>query len=312
MAEYDVIDDLGAPAGSTTAPPKGETMLSIGPVHLSASTTSYARLKRSSAWRWPSQDAIGHAPGLEWLGPGRDTIVLDGAVHPAARPGGGVLAALRSLAAEGSPRMVVGGDGEQHGRYAIVKLDETSTALFPDGSPRKIQWSLTLEYGGAERPRGQLTGLGERAAALGTAAPQIAAAETALDEGLGGQAAASRVSATVAGTPTDQQRRAVDAARAAGGGDALAVLEDVEGAVSAEPGAAPPPGEVSVAYRAKAGETLADIAWRKFGDAHAVVDLLALNERHQLAGRLEAGDLVNLPARVDAPQAVRELVTLWS
>ncbi|MCY4479726.1 MAG: phage tail protein [Rhodospirillales bacterium] len=291
----------------------GEVMLSIGAVNLSVSSTSYARLKRSTAWRWPAQNPIGHPPRLESLGPGRDTVLVDGTLYPAHRPGGGALEALRALAGERSGHLVVSGDGAVHGRWAVTQLDETHENLFADGRARKIKWSLTLEFSGEELSAGELSALEARSDPAGSPRRQVDAASSALAAGDSGRQAAARVAATHG--PTSAQQSVRDAAMAAEGDGASAVRDAVEAAAATSPPVTTTaPAHVAAAYRASAGETLADVARKQYGTSEAVVDLLAANRRWQLSPRLAAGDLVALPDRatIDLPRAVEELVTLWS
>ena len=317
--ELDIVEDLPPLPAEPSTHPAGEIMLSIGSVSLSVSATSYARLKRSSAWRWPAQNPIGHAPHLQWLGPGRDTIAVDGVLYPAHRPGGGALEALRALAATGAGHLLVGGDGAVHGRWAVLKLDETAESFFADGRARKIKWSLSLEYGGDDLPQGEETALTSRSDPDASPKVQVDAAVAAFDAGDTGPEIAARVQAAVAdaSTLTPAQQAAIDAAQSVviDAGSASAVLDAVEASAALLPGAeSTAPAPVEAAWRASAGQSLADIAYRRYGTSEAVSELLRANRRWQLTPRLAAGDLVALPARrsVDPPRDVADLVTLWS
>lgn len=59
-----------------------EVMLALGSYRFSVSTAAYRGLERSASWRWPAQERLGAAPVLQYVGPGEQTIRLDGVIHP--------------------------------------------------------------------------------------------------------------------------------------------------------------------------------------------------------------------------------------
>lgn len=128
-------------------------MLSLGSYVFGISTAAYDDLQRTSEFRWASQDRIGAAPALQWIGRGSDTISLSGKVYPSFYAGSKGLeqvARMREAASAGKPLLMVDGSGRMWGLYCITSIREGQTTFFSDGRPRCIDFSIELSaYGGA-------------------------------------------------------------------------------------------------------------------------------------------------------------------
>lgn len=123
-------------------------MMALGAFRFSVSTAAYQSLTRSTAYRWPSQDRIARHPALQFVGPGEETVDLDGTVYPQYRGGLAQVDAMRAEAETGTPLILIDGRGRFWGRYAITAIQETQTVFFDDGAPRKIDFRLSLaRYG---------------------------------------------------------------------------------------------------------------------------------------------------------------------
>jgi len=57
-------------------------MLALGAYRFSLSTAAYQSLERQAQWRWPAQELIRAHPVRQWVGPGDQTIKLEGVVLP--------------------------------------------------------------------------------------------------------------------------------------------------------------------------------------------------------------------------------------
>ena len=79
------------------------------------------------------------------MGPGEDTITLQGVISVELTDNLDVLDDLRELANEGKPQALVEGTGRVYGGYVLVSLNETRKELFSDGTPRLIEFQLQLE-----------------------------------------------------------------------------------------------------------------------------------------------------------------------
>jgi uncharacterized protein len=132
----------GGMDGSTV---NAAVLMGLGAFRFSLPTAAYEALARQTAWRWESVDRIGRVPARQFLGPGDDTITLSGAVFPAfAGAGLGQVEALRTLAGQGAPLMLVDGLGKVHGRWVVLDVSEDQSAFLPGGAPRKQAFSIKL------------------------------------------------------------------------------------------------------------------------------------------------------------------------
>lgn len=124
-------------------------MLALGAFRFGLSTAAYQNLERTSAWRWESVPRVGVRPAQQFVGPGEDTVSMDGTIYPSFRGGLGQLDAMRAEADKGEALLLVDGTGKVWGEYCITEVRETQTVFFSNGMPRKIDFSLSLTmYGG--------------------------------------------------------------------------------------------------------------------------------------------------------------------
>ena len=120
-------------------------MLSLGMFVFSLSTLAYQELQRQTNWRHASNSRVGAPPALQFVGRGDDTITLPGNILP--ELAGSVLSldALRLMANTGKAWPMVEGTGRIYGLWVIESLSETKTVFFRDGTPRRIEFTLTLK-----------------------------------------------------------------------------------------------------------------------------------------------------------------------
>ena len=120
-------------------------MLSLGMFVFSLSTLAYQALQRQTNWRHASNSRVGAPPALQFVGRGDDTITLPGIILP--ELAGSVLSldALRLMANTGKAWPMVEGTGRIYGLWVIESLSETKTVFFKDGTPRRIEFTLTLK-----------------------------------------------------------------------------------------------------------------------------------------------------------------------
>jgi len=124
-------------------------MMALGAYRFSLPTAAYDDLARTSSWRWPSIDRAGVRPALQYVGPGEDTISMRGVIYPHFRGGLGQVAMMRAEAALGEPLLLVDGTGRVWGDWCITEVREGLSTFFSDGTPRKIDFDLSLSmYGG--------------------------------------------------------------------------------------------------------------------------------------------------------------------
>ncbi len=149
-----------------------KVMVMLGSYPFMLDTAAYQQLKRNSEYRWKALDRIGRKPAQQYLGAGADQIKLSGEILPHWKGGLSQVDAMRAQAAGGKPLVLLEGyGGFVLGTWVIVKIEETKSELMSDGSPRVINFTMTLEEYGEDQ--GGFGGLGLALAALSTLARLI-------------------------------------------------------------------------------------------------------------------------------------------
>lgn len=120
-------------------------MMTYGTFVFSLSTAAYEQLQRQMTWRHASSDRLGARPARQYVGPGDDTITLQGTIAAELVGDLQVLDTLRELGDQGKPQALVEGSWRVYGAYLLVSLSETRKEFFPDGTPRLIEFQMQLE-----------------------------------------------------------------------------------------------------------------------------------------------------------------------
>jgi phage protein U len=120
-------------------------MMTYGTFVFSVATAAYDQLQRQMSWRHPSSERMGARPARQYVGPGDDTINLQGTITAELATDLRVLDELRELADQGRPQALVEGTGRVYGAYLLVSLNETRKELYKDGTPRLIEFQMQLE-----------------------------------------------------------------------------------------------------------------------------------------------------------------------
>lgn len=119
-------------------------MMALGTFVFSLPTLTYQKLQHATAWRHASSERVGARAAHQYLGPGEETIELDGMVAAELTGDTASLQTLRELADEGRPLAMVDGTGKVHGAFVITGLTEGKSLFFQDGAARKIDFQLSL------------------------------------------------------------------------------------------------------------------------------------------------------------------------
>lgn len=120
-------------------------MLALGMFVFSLSTAAYQALQRQTEWRHTSSNRVGAAPARQFLGRGDDSITLPGVILPELAGSALSLDALRLMANTGKAWPMVEGSGRIYGLWIIESLSETKTLFFRDGTPRRIEFTVSLK-----------------------------------------------------------------------------------------------------------------------------------------------------------------------
>jgi phage protein U len=122
-----------------------DVMMVLGTYAFALSSAAYQEFTRSSAYTWAEQPLIGGRPALQFTGIDAETVTLRGTIYPTFRGGLRQVDAMRALAGRGAPLRLVSGLGSNLGAWVIEKISEGHTVFFSDGTPRKIDFDLTLK-----------------------------------------------------------------------------------------------------------------------------------------------------------------------
>lgn len=127
-------------------------LMSLGQFVFEIKSAPYEELRRRTEYRWASVPRIGARPAHQFLGQGEDTITLNGTLYPELTGGPVQLNKLRQMADQGATWIMMSGAGEKMGHWLIESVEETQTLFFPDGTPRKLGFSIALKRDDDEDP----------------------------------------------------------------------------------------------------------------------------------------------------------------
>ncbi len=107
-------------------------------------TLPHQTMQRESDYRWPSNSRIGKRDAYQFLGVGEENMTLAGVLYPELTGGKLTMTTLRMMAEEGRAWPLLDGTGMIYGMYVISRVSETGSIFFADGTPRKIDFTLSL------------------------------------------------------------------------------------------------------------------------------------------------------------------------
>ena len=114
------------------------------PFYFNLDTAAFDELKRSSEYRWASQERLSRRPAQQAIGMGEERITLTGAIFGGFKGGIKQLDTLRSIGAQLQPLGLTTGYGEVLGNWCLKNIEEEQSALLQGGIPRKQ--GFTLEF----------------------------------------------------------------------------------------------------------------------------------------------------------------------
>lgn len=119
-------------------------LAALGQFIFALNTIAFQEMRRSTAWRHPSNSRVGARPAHQFVGPGDDTITLTGLQAPEFMGDRLAIKKLRDMADKGFGYSLVNGAGEAFGAWAIQNVEETGTIFIREGVPRRVEFSITL------------------------------------------------------------------------------------------------------------------------------------------------------------------------
>jgi len=114
------------------------------PYYFNLDTAAFDELRRSTEFRWASQERLGRRPAQQAVGMGEEKITLKGVIFPGFKGGIKQLDTLRSLGAQLKPLTLTTGYGDVLGTWCLKSVEEEQSALLQGGIPRKQ--AFTLEF----------------------------------------------------------------------------------------------------------------------------------------------------------------------
>ena len=119
-------------------------MLSLGMFVFAIPTLAYEEMRRRADYRHARSARIGARDATQFVGPGDETISLSGAAFAELSDGQASLDQLRDMGASGDAWPLVDGTGRVYGAFVIEGIDEGQSHFLPDGTARKIEFSISL------------------------------------------------------------------------------------------------------------------------------------------------------------------------
>ncbi|MGV4733191.1 phage tail protein [Burkholderia pseudomallei] len=120
-------------------------LMSLDQFVFSIKTAPFHELKRRRSWKHARRSRVGARDSSQYVGQGDDGVSLDGMVVPTQIGAIASIDELARMADFGDAYVLVDGMGNVYGAYVITALDETQRHHTPEGIPRRIEFTLTLE-----------------------------------------------------------------------------------------------------------------------------------------------------------------------
>ena len=114
------------------------------PYFFNLDTAAFNELRRSTAFRWASQERLSRRPAQQGVGMGDEKITLKGAIFPGFKGGLKQLDTLRRIGGQLQPLTLTTGYGEVLGTRCLASIEEEQSGLMQGGIPRKQ--GFTLEF----------------------------------------------------------------------------------------------------------------------------------------------------------------------
>jgi phage protein U len=119
-------------------------LMALGQFVFQLPDLAYHELHRSTAWRHPGNSRVGAREARQYVGPGEDTITLNGVLVPEIAGKRASLSTLRTMADTGDAFALVDGTGNVLGAWVIDHLQEGATHFTQDGIPRRTEFTISL------------------------------------------------------------------------------------------------------------------------------------------------------------------------
>ncbi|MET0322521.1 MAG: phage tail protein [Duganella sp.] len=119
-------------------------MLSLDQFVFSMENLPWQELQRQAQWKHRGNARIGARDARQFLGPGDDTITINGVLVPEITGNAQSLDDLRAMADKGESYVLVDATGLVYGAFVIENLNENQSLHDKDGYARRIDFTLSL------------------------------------------------------------------------------------------------------------------------------------------------------------------------
>ena len=120
----------------------------LQPYYFNMDTAAFDELRRSTAFRWASQERLTRRPAQQAVGMGDEKLTMKGTIYTGFKGGLKQLDTLRSIGQQLGPLLLTTGYGTVLGSWCLASLDEEQGALLQGGIPRKQVFTLEfVRYG---------------------------------------------------------------------------------------------------------------------------------------------------------------------
>lgn len=115
-------------------------MLSLGPYKFTPTSLRYSKESR-----WSVVECIGKIPSLQNIGQGVENIDLECTIYLHNFNGREQLKNMKEAEKDQVPHVLVDSLGNVLGQFVITRLEERQMYFFPNGLPKKVEFSLSLK-----------------------------------------------------------------------------------------------------------------------------------------------------------------------
>ena len=120
-------------------------LMAIGDYIFSLPTVTYQQLQRRRSWRHAGEARVGARAASQFVGVGDDIITLMGMLAPQIVGDRWAVENLAALADRGAAWPLIDGEGNVYGDFVITDLDDTQRGIMDGGTPRVIDFTVTLK-----------------------------------------------------------------------------------------------------------------------------------------------------------------------
>ena len=134
-----------APSNSIENRASFRTLLTLGMFVFGMDSLAYSEFQRKISWRHGKTERHGARPASQFLGPGEDTITLEGAFIPGVFGNHSDIKRLIEMADSGEAwPLILAATGEVLGIFEITNVDQRFKSIMAGGLPRWVDFGIDL------------------------------------------------------------------------------------------------------------------------------------------------------------------------